>query len=599
METSLTQPPGEPRNGITLHILCQSLPPPNRFTLKDVSLSTTIAQLKGRIEKDFPGNPQSSTQRLIYRGKPLRAEDAALSTIIAIGEVGAQSPISHMVLVLMKALQEFNDSDSIHLVLPPEPARIEKPPVAPSASHASLADLVSQSSAQVSNTAGQLGTHSSEPPTNAPSITNLVRPSLGTATPPYSALQQVINNSSQGQPWPNPHISEADGAEFYPRVRMIRSQVELIERQLDQLTVPPMELIIDIRTQLFEIQDTRYERRVSSPGVNELLTRILAAQGRARLLEYRSRQRPSQASASMESSNASGSAETDAEISSFYVLSSPSGEQSLIYRPPALNPRFSTVQPPFPTRTIPGGDPAAAQPNPNAAIVQNVVRQAMLNQRRRGNNIEHNGLARHIRRIWLFTRLWFFCYLTSAPGTWRRYIFVTLALLVTFLSETDIPQQFLRSVVAPAQRHLESLAHVGGPLDPSAQATNGGPGLSLWEQIRRLERSVVLLVASLIPGLGERQVQARNDAERAREAAEQERVQQEAAAQRQAEGNDGGSGEQGQQGQQEQHQQGEHQHGEQVQQGQQDEQAGQNGGFVAPLPAQTGNSGTGDESGNA
>jgi hypothetical protein len=198
--------------------------------------------------------------------------------------------------------------------------------------------------------------------------------------------------------------------------------------------------------------------------------------------------------------------------------------------PNAINSQFPAIQPTFPTRTVPGGEPVAAQPNHNAAVVQNVVRQAMINQQRRGNNIEHGGLARHMRRIWLFTRLWFFCYLTSAPGTWRRYIFVSLALLVTFLSETDIPQQLVRLIVTPAQRHLEGLTHAGGPLDPSAQAANGALGLSFWDQIRRAERSIVLLVASLIPGLGERQVQARHAAEQERERAEQERLQREQAA---------------------------------------------------------------------
>lgn len=104
METSsLPQPAtGEPRNAITLHILCQTLPPPNRFTIHNVSLSTTIAQLKERIEQAFPGNPRASTQRLIYRGKPLRVEDAVLSAIISIGEVGVQSSIHQMKIVLIK-----------------------------------------------------------------------------------------------------------------------------------------------------------------------------------------------------------------------------------------------------------------------------------------------------------------------------------------------------------------------------------------------------------------------------------------------------------------------------------------------------------------
>ncbi|CAG8385416.1 unnamed protein product [Penicillium salamii] len=530
--SSLPQPAsGEPRNAITLHILCQSLPPPNRFTLHNVSLSITIAQLKERIEQAFPGNPRASTQRLIYRGKPLRVEDAVLSAIISIGEVGAQSSIHQMKIILIKPnMQEFNGSESIHLVLPPEPPKMEKSPVASGTSQASqIPEVLTQSSAPTSGTSTQFGTHPSVVPANAPSTPSIVRPALGTATPPYTTIQQIINNSSPALSGTNNHTPDVGGAEFSHRVRVMRRHIELIEQQLDHLTLPPMEHIISVRTQLLEIQDARYERRLPVPGVAELVGRIFNAQQRARLLDSAMMQRPSQVNPT-ESANASGSVERGAENSPpLYMLSSPTGDQSIIFTPNAMNAQLPAVQPTLPTRTA-AGDPAAAQPHPNAAVVQNAVRHAMLNQRRRGNNIEHNGLARHMRRIWLFTRLWFFCYLTSAPGTWRRYIFVSLALLATFLSETDIPQQFLRSVIAPAQRHLESLAHAGGPLDPSAQATNGAPGLTLWEQIRRLERSIVLLVASLIPGLGERQVQARHAAERAREVAEQERAQQEAAA---------------------------------------------------------------------
>lgn len=78
---------GDPGSVITLHILCQTLPPPNRFTIQNISLLATVAQVKERIEQAFPGNPRASTQRLIYRGKPLRAEDAKLGDILSRGDV--------------------------------------------------------------------------------------------------------------------------------------------------------------------------------------------------------------------------------------------------------------------------------------------------------------------------------------------------------------------------------------------------------------------------------------------------------------------------------------------------------------------------------
>jgi hypothetical protein len=369
-------------------------------------------------------------------------------------------------------------------------------------------------------------THSAVATPSMPSIPSFARPNIGTGAP-YTTTNLPLNSPLPSPFANNSYVSEVDGIEFARRVHIIRCQIQVIEQQLDQHAMPSMEHVIRIRTQLLEIQDTRYERGLPVPGIAELLCRILDAQQRARLLD-KMLQRPSQFTSPSQSSTAIGSVDRGATNSpQIFMLSSPSGDRNIIMAPNVINSPLPTMQPTFPTRTVPAGDQAVPQPNPNAAAVQNVVRQAMLNQQRRGNNVEHAGLARHMRRIWLFTRLWFFCYLTSAPGTWRRYIFVSIALLVTLLSETEIPQQLMRLVVAPAQRHLEGLTHVGGPSDPAAQVANEAPVFSIWDQIRRMERSVVLLVASLIPGLGERQVQARHAAEQERERAEQERVQRE------------------------------------------------------------------------
>lgn len=90
MATGLPSQPiveGETPRTITLHILCQSLPPPSRFTLENVPLSSTVGQLKSRIEQSFPNNPQVSHQRLIYRGKPLTVDDATLGVVVSSIEV--------------------------------------------------------------------------------------------------------------------------------------------------------------------------------------------------------------------------------------------------------------------------------------------------------------------------------------------------------------------------------------------------------------------------------------------------------------------------------------------------------------------------------
>lgn len=66
----------------TLHVLCPSLPPPNRYTIQDVSPSTTVADLKARLAGAIPSRPSPDSQRLIYRGKPLLNDAAALRDVL-------------------------------------------------------------------------------------------------------------------------------------------------------------------------------------------------------------------------------------------------------------------------------------------------------------------------------------------------------------------------------------------------------------------------------------------------------------------------------------------------------------------------------------
>lgn len=227
--------------------------------------------------------------------------------------------------------------------------------------------------------------------------------------------------------------------------------------------------------------------------------------------------------------------------------------------PPGYNPRPADPVPPITGGGVnPNPNPnadanananqAVANPrdNQNVVAMENVVRQAVLNQRAGNPQV---GMARLIRRGWLFIRLYFFCYMFSEPGTWTRILYVSVAVLFAILSETDIPQQSYRLVVAPIQRHLEGLVNLPASYeanqagrenaenqnteDRPAEAQNGGSVLhGARDSLRRAERSLVLFLASLVPGVGERQVEARQAVEAAREA---ERAREGAQRQEQAE----------------------------------------------------------------
>ncbi|KAJ5407367.1 hypothetical protein N7465_008651 [Penicillium sp. CMV-2018d] len=519
---------GDTPSTITLHILCQSLPPPSRFTLENVPLSSTIAQLKSRIEQSFPNNPQASHQRLIYRGKPLTVDDATLRAVVSSMEEGI---------------------DSMHLVLPPEPTHTEAPPASQMPQHSPLGDAA-QASTSSSTWFGDSNPDSSATAAGMSSYPSIPRTMDSTPASPHVTVNQYVNASSFNRHSETTNATETHGADFSQRILTLRGHIEEIERQLDRRIMPSMENIIRIRNQLLEIQDARPASQLPLPGVAELVARILDAQQRARLMEFMQQQHLETSGISQSAFVAQTSVSTTLGPNStqLFMLASPMednqsglGRQHHLVARPIMQQAVSPNTAPTNEFGVPRAPPApqvpqAPQgPGQNAAAVQNAVRQAMLNHQRRGNNVEHAGLARHIRRIWLFTRLWLFCYLTSAPGTWRRYIFVGIALLVTFFSETDIPRQFATTIISPIQRHLEGLTHAGGPADRATQtaANDAAAEFNIWDQIRRAERALVFLFASLVPGLGERHVQARTAADQAF-VAEQERQARERQEQEQA-----------------------------------------------------------------
>lgn len=167
--------------------------------------------------------------------------------------------------------------------------------------------------------------------------------------------------------------------------------------------------------------------------------------------------------------------------------------------------------------------------------------------------------------LWLIVRLvgfvWFF---TSGNSSWSRFFLMTGLAVVVFLINTGVLTGVFNGVAeqfwGPIRRHLENLIPLAGPdaaLVPAANAEvvprNGAAGAGAqprlpngqldetqvaarllelhrqrqaqpgWviTQIRRAEHAALLFVASLIPGVGERHITARNNAAREAEAAAQ------------------------------------------------------------------------------
>ncbi|KAE8142611.1 hypothetical protein BDV38DRAFT_127472 [Aspergillus pseudotamarii] len=544
-----------------LHVLCPSLPPPNRFTFNDLAPSIRIAGLKARISQSIPNRPPPETQRLIYRGKPISNDD----------------------WTLQKVLEPVNGAEySMHLVLPPGPLPAHvatSPRPSPSPQFQGPADMPSPDQlfapsrsappypmqhGQEVRYRGSMGPSEADIGLALRRNIETIRRKIELREQGGSTLpDQQGTEQTQQFPWQSmtpfqsstttstststmsSHPSDLSASlaqDTRLRLHILRPQIALCEDQLNRGIAPPMDQVIRIRSQLFDILDDQYRNPLSERdgSIEALLTRVFNIYTRADQL----RVSQSRATAPMQHNMSDSPANNDHEQAPLYLLSSPNGYQALVTAPGAVRTiesslsAFRAAQTSQAISAQATGHPPQAHPDPNAAVMENAVRQAVLNQRLANN--EPVGFARSIRRIWLFVRLYFFCYMFSEPGTWSRVLLVTLAVMVSLLSETSVPRQLYGMIISPIQRHLEGLIHFSTdehvpPRPQGTDATGNRPvaPTGMRHILRRVERSLALFVASLVPGVGERHVEVRNaaeaarNAERAREEEEERRRQEE------------------------------------------------------------------------
>ncbi|KAH6681791.1 hypothetical protein B0J14DRAFT_623598 [Halenospora varia] len=188
--------------------------------------------------------------------------------------------------------------------------------------------------------------------------------------------------------------------------------------------------------------------------------------------------------------------------------------------------------------------------------------------------------------LWLIVRLvafvWFF---TSGNSTWTRWFMVSGLAFVVFIINTGLFNGVADQVWGPVRRHLEALIPLAGPDAALVPAARGEPdpaqaaarlieqrrqanGGWLMARIRRAEHALLLFMASLVPGVGERHIAAR-EAEATAAEAERQRLIDEAVARATAEQE--GNAEQGAEG-------------EAAIEGQQGEQNQENAAPAAPAP---------------
>ncbi|KEF53167.1 uncharacterized protein A1O9_10615 [Exophiala aquamarina CBS 119918] len=251
-----------------------------------------------------------------------------------------------------------------------------------------------------------------------------------------------------------------------------------------------------------------------------------------------------------------------------YFSSSNLNTQSTHPASQITNIQVTTSDPSHPAQAPNTTVAAQRDGNDNLALVRQGQRAAAAGPARvqaQQNPQDNDLFAFLIQRGWLFLRLYLFMFIFSEPGTWKRWLMIVLAAVIC-LQPRDGPltraltaaRQYFDNLIGPAvprppaqpiaqgrpaqdtQRTLESdrttqrPTHVRGaiqmtPEEAAArilrehqnQHQNQDP--SFWQNtFHRVEQSVALFLASLIPGVGERHVRAREEARRLAQRIEEE-----------------------------------------------------------------------------
>jgi hypothetical protein len=251
-----------------------------------------------------------------------------------------------------------------------------------------------------------------------------------------------------------------------------------------------------------------------------------------------------------------------------WLLSSPTGPRALLFAPGhgyfSSSPPATTTEAGVTSQTRPNAHPVqgghGTADNRNVAAAQQALVPANPPQPAPGvipaqaqaqqNGEENDIFAFIINRGWLFLRLYLFMFVFSEPGTWKRWVMIIAAAIVC-LQPRNGP---ISRLMTAARRHFDNL--VGPPTQRPAQnadqqqpapdrprgegerpanvrgAVQMTPEEAAARIIRerqeqqnarprpvvdamwRIEQSIALFLASLVPGVGERHVRAREEVRR-------------------------------------------------------------------------------------
>ncbi|KAK6387180.1 hypothetical protein LTS17_000446 [Exophiala oligosperma] len=594
-----TNSPMVPPNHLNLRVvyLVTGNPrPPHNIGILHVD--TTVSALRERIQESLPEHPSPQHQRLIYHGRPLLRSDATLREVFRIQAGSTPGPLPFTLHIVIQSQQDATTTATAPNATGPlnQPPGPPTNPSVPGLNHelqAHFARVQQQVESDLHTVQHGLAMLRNNFATHVDGPVQVVRlnqggnpqnqpgPFVGLTPQQVAQLQPPAFRGHQAGPNPrtvttNTTTNIRDTVEVHRAVRPNRHQTTVMSHPSNRTTtpssqdppaVPPQSHTAHQPPQLNPTHANTPALTAGPLPLHNLHPPYPPLFDQHQRLTSTTRNLPPRGTA--------------------WLLWTATGPRGFLFSPgfgyftsmrpvsqtPVINAQTTqperTVEPGGPTQQQPLGQADGAGANVDRAIVRPGQRLAQPQVAQGLQNAEDNDIfAFLIQRGWLFLRLYLFMFVFSEPGTWKRWAMIIIAVVVCLQPQNG---PFVRGMQA-ARRHLDNLIGPQAPqpqLDGAAQGQGAnatiqgaprpanirgavqmtpeeaaarllrerrGRNRGIWrESLYRIEQGVALFLASLIPGVGERHVMAREEARRQaqREEEERRRAEEEAAAGRQ------------------------------------------------------------------
>ncbi|KAI0612311.1 Ubiquitin family protein [Pyrenophora tritici-repentis] len=489
---------------INLKILSPSTEVEGGVNLADVPASTTVKELRSRIQNAVPSKPATDRMRLIYRGRVVANDAETLGNVFGTDNI-----------------RENNDQ-SLHLVLRELPAN-ENPPFRPPQSPAALPTNPFRTTPQPRPNPQQApGQANEQTEHGTPAQPGGPVPSSESQTPPPSGLPNLPGNSERplqrnpfdptGARWTVTYNQVNIPAGLPPAPFPIPPALGFGRLPIATGTPPPG---LDNNQRLL-------------PRLQRIFQETLREMENVRTLLHTPAEQGAQAGTT--------------------GLTSPASPSIPVWRIDQLRRQLNTVNQNL--NVIERGL-ALFPTDPDAAALRRSATMLRVDALELRENDRMVNVAGH---LWLIFKLAAFVYFFSGGGGLYRPIMLGIVAGIVYLAQVGVFQDQFNLL----RHHFEALLAVGAMAERVAQPNNHAQQRGnltpeeaaqrilqqrrdqrfgwVRDSMRTVERAFALFIASLFPGVGERMVHAQEERERQeRVAAQEERERQEEEARRRQE----------------------------------------------------------------